>query len=271
MKKEIKLALLIFIGFLAFLWLEKPLKELLLSFQVDALTAKFSSGTVVRVLLIFGAYQIIKRLHFKLFTGLSSPALYSNIQATFIPLVFVLMGIFSNWNTYYQAELPALVLFALSVLAVGFVEEFVFRGTLFPLCIQAFKNTKNPILYAAALSGSAFGMVHFVNLFSQPENLAGITSQVFFALSIGIFFSGLMVRTENILIPAFIHTLINFGFGAGELNPLAEALSSEKEGEGVNWNSVIPTTLFFAFILVGGVFMIMKSNTSQVLQKLETE
>jgi membrane protease YdiL (CAAX protease family) len=199
------------------------------------------------------------------------PGKFTNIQATFIPLVFVLLGIYSNWNTYYQAELPTLALFGLSVLAVGIVEEFVFRGALFPLCIQAFKNTNRPILYAAVLSGSVFGMVHFVNVFSQPDNFIGITSQVFFALSIGVFFSGLMVRTENILIPALIHALINFGFGADELHPLAEELSEGKEGDGVEWNSVIPTTLFFAFILAGGVYMILKSDVNHVLKKLGIE
>lgn len=98
MKKEFKIATLIFIGFLSFLWIEKPLRELLSSFQIDDLTAKNSSGLVVRVILIFVAYFLIKKLKFEKFTGLDSLGKFTNIQALFIPLTFILMGLFSNWK-----------------------------------------------------------------------------------------------------------------------------------------------------------------------------
>jgi len=39
MEKEFKIAALIFIGFIFFLWLEKPLRELRSFFQIDELTA----------------------------------------------------------------------------------------------------------------------------------------------------------------------------------------------------------------------------------------
>jgi len=271
MKKELKIATIIFIGFLSFLWIEKPLRELLSSFQIDYLTAKYSSGLVVRVILIYLAFLLVKKLKFEKFTGLDSLRKYTNIQAIFIPLMFILMGLFSNWNTYYNSEIHTLLLFGLSVLAVGVVEEFIFRGTIFPLCIKALKNSRRPILIGAILSSSLFGIVHFINLFSQPDNLIGITSQVFFALSIGVFFSGLMVRTENIIIPAFIHALVNFSFGSGELKTVVEDISVVNEGMGVNWSSVIPTTMFFAFIMAGGVYMILNCNEKSIMQKLEIE
>lgn len=271
MKKEFKIAILIFIGFLSFLWIEKPLRELLSSFQIDDLTAKYSSGLLVRIILIYLAILLVKKLKFKKFTALDFPSRYTNIQAIFIPLMFILMGLFSNWNTYYNSETPTLLLFGLSTLAVGVVEEFIFRGTIFPLCINAFKIAQRPILIGAILSSSLFGIVHFINLFSQPDNLIGITSQVFFALSIGVFFSGLMVRTENIILPAFIHALVNFSFGPGELKTVVENTSVVNEGMGVNWSSVIPTTLFFAFIMVGGVYMILNCNEKNIMQKLEIE
>jgi len=39
MQKVFKIAALIFSGFISFLWLEKPLRELLSFFQIDELTA----------------------------------------------------------------------------------------------------------------------------------------------------------------------------------------------------------------------------------------
>ena len=125
---------------------------------------------------------------------------------------------------------------------------------------------------AAFVSSSLFGIVHFVNLFSQPDNFIGITSQVFFALSIGVFFSGLMVRTENILVPVLIHALVNFSFGAGELKETpVEEISNAVEQTGINWNSVIPTTIFFAFIMAGGIFMILSSDKQRIMSTLEIE
>jgi hypothetical protein len=35
------------------------------------------------------------------------------------------MGLFSNWKIYYNSEFHTLLLFGLSVLAVGVVEEFI--------------------------------------------------------------------------------------------------------------------------------------------------
>lgn len=175
MKKEFKLAALIFIGFISFLWLEKPLRELLSIFQIAELEAKYYAGFMVRVILIFAALGLVKKLKFRSFTGLESPGKYTNIQAIFIPLSFILAGLFSNWDNYNGAQLHILILFAGNVLAVGIVEELFFRGTIFPLCIKAFKDSQRPILFGAMLSGSLFGIVHFINLFSQPDNLIGIT------------------------------------------------------------------------------------------------
>jgi membrane protease YdiL (CAAX protease family) len=271
MKTEFKFATLIFIGFLSILWLEKPLRELLISSQIEELTAKYSSGLLVRMVLIMTGLVLVKKLYLKSYTGLNSLDKFSNIQAVFIPLLFILGGIFSNWNIYSNAQPYQLILFLGFVLSVGIVEELFFRGMIFPLCINAFKNLKSPILLGAILSGSLFGLVHFVNLFNQPGNVAGIVSQAFFALSIGIFFSGLMVRTENIFIPVLIHAMVNFGFGAGELEAVTKEIPEINKEMGINWNSIIPTTLFFIFIAAGGVYMIYKCNKDNIMQKLGIE
>jgi membrane protease YdiL (CAAX protease family) len=155
------------------------------------------------------------------------------------------------------------------VVAVGILEEFVFRGIVFPLLIKSFQNKKNVLLWAAFISSFLFGSIHYVNLFEQPGNFVGITSQVFFATSIGVFFCGLMARTGNILIPAAVHALINFSFGAGVLKDGIGLLETAVESEnGLNWNSIIPTSIFFIFIMLGGVFMLLKSNKSLLLRKL---
>lgn len=269
MKKEIKIAILVLVGFMAFLWLEKPTKEFFLFMNFDSQTAMQSAGILVRSVLIALSLFMIHRLKFIEFTGLNTWTKFQNMHAVIIPLAFISMGLVSNWGDYAQADYHLLILFMISTLAVGIVEELIFRGTLFPLFIKAFKNHKKSMLIAAILSNLIFGVVHFVNIFKQPENIIGITSQVFFALAIGVFFCGLMARTENILIPSFIHALINFSFGADELRPDVQQVSKKIESTGIEWSSVIPTTLFFAFIFVSGVYMISKANKTHLFSKLK--
>lgn len=271
MKKEIRIALIILVGFLSLLWLEKPFREYLSDAVFEEQIARHVSSISVRICLIVAAIFVIRQLKQIDFTGLNNWRRIKNIHAVFIALAFIIMGIFGNWSIYANTHVDLLALFALSTLAVGIVEELVFRGVVFPLLIKSFRDKGRPILVSAVVSSLAFGLIHFFNLFSQPDNVLGITSQVFFATSIGVFFSGLMVRTENILIPCLIHALVNFSFGAGELNQVIEEVSASDEITGIDWSSVIPTSIFFTFILVGGIYMILKADKEVILSRLKSE
>jgi uncharacterized protein len=271
MKKEIKIGIVILIGFLSFLWVEKPLREYLSQNLFDQQIANLVSGIIIRIILIIIVFVLIKKLQHINFTGLNDWKKFKNVHTLFIVTVFIMIGISQNWNTYLNTEFELLILFAMSTITVGIVEELTFRGTVLPLFIKSLKESRQPILLSAILSSLMFGLVHFTNLLSQPENLFGITSQVFFASAIGVFFCGLMVRTENILIPCMIHALINFSFGVSELNQAIEEVSQIEETTGINWNSVIPTTIFFSFIFIGGIYMILKTDKKIILSKLEIE
>lgn len=271
MKKEIKIAILVLIGFLSFLWLEKPLREYLSLSLFEEEIAKQISGITIRIILIIITFGLIKKLRLIDFTGLKSWQNIKNIQAVFLVSAFILVGIFNNWSTYTTTKLELLILFTLSTFVVGIVEELTFRGTIFPLLIKSFQTTNRPVLISAVLSSFMFGLVHFINLFSQPENVVGIISQVFFATAIGVFFCGLMVRTENILIPCIIHALVNFSFGAGELKQTLAEIPDIEEVAGINWSSLIPTTIFFSFIFAGGIFMILKADKERILDTLKNE
>ena len=271
MKKEIKIAVVVLIGFLSFLWLEKPLREYLSLNLFEEEIAKQISSITIRTILIITTLWLIKKLRLIDFTGLNPWRSVTNIQAATIAFGFIIIGITANWTAYINAKIELLILFALSTLAVGIVEELVFRGTIFPLFIKSFEVSNRPILLSTVLSSLMFGIVHFINLFSQPENIIGITSQVFFATSIGVFFCGLMVRTENILIPCIVHALVNFSFGAGELKQSIEDIADIEEVSGINWSSIVPTTIFFTFIFIGGIYMILKTDKEKILNTLKKE
>ncbi|HMP14950.1 MAG TPA: CPBP family intramembrane metalloprotease [Saprospiraceae bacterium] len=270
MKKGIIISWFLLIGFIAILWIAKPLRAYLSTSLFDVLTAKLISDIFVRAILVIVVVILIQKFKLVAFSGLTTWRKIKNIQAALIAIVFIIIGITSNWHKYFNSPNHLLLLFAIKTLSVGIVEELLFRGTIFPLFIQSFEKSKRTLLISAILSSLLFGLIHYVNLFSQPENFIGITSQVFFATSIGVFFCGLMVRTGSILIPIVIHALINFSFGAGELSQAIEKASEFNNISSLtDLNTLIPTTIFFTFIFIGGIYMIKKTDEEEIIKKLE--
>ena len=269
MKKEIKIAFVVLVGFVSLLWFAKPLEEYLSRELFEERIAKKISGIVVKLILIALMIGLIRKIRLLDFSGLSRWKEFENKQAMLIPLAIIGMGIFGNWRAYLDTDTTFLLLFILSTLAVGVVEEFTFRGLIFPLFIRYFKNLNRPIIISAVLSSLMFGLLHFINLFSEPENISGVTSQVIFATSIGVFFCGLMLRTKNILIPCILHALVNFSFGTGELKQSVVEFAEIEEISGINWSSVLPTMIFFSFIFLGGVYMILQTDRKSIIRKLE--
>ena len=111
-------------------------------------------------------------------------------------------------------------------------------------------------------------MIHYINILKEPDNFWGNTHQVFFALSIGVFFGGLMLRTKSILIPSIFHGFVNFSFGAGKLKQNEMKIINENITEGIDWNSIIPNTLLFTFIFLAGIYMTNKVDKEVILNKI---
>ena len=267
MKKEYTFSVFILIGFLSLLYTIKPLREAAISYEIDLAVSIFLPGILIRFLIFLGILFLIKKFKLFAFNGLSLWQSPKNLQATFITFAFLGAVGSTNIDTYSNAEFHTMFLFGLSTLLVGFLEEFTFRGTIFPLFIKALKKNKRSIFLAAISSNLLFGLIHYVNLFSEPENFIGITRQVFFAFSVGVFFCGVMVRTENILIPGLLHALVNFCLGTGDLKEIAGVIPIENLETTSNW----PEIIVFGFIFLCGVFMILKADKKSIITKLEIE
>jgi hypothetical protein len=268
MKSTIGKSLVIFILFLAMLYLEKPLREFLISLDWEFPLAKMVAGICIRILIILLALKSMQALKMLSFSGIATPFRGKNVQAVVIAFLFIGFGVYSNLPIYQAASLALFLLFLCFVFAVGILEELVFRGLIFPVLSKGFKHQSRPFVKAALLSGLLFGLVHFINLFKQPDNWQGIVSQVFFALSIGVYFSGLLLRTETIWWPILIHALVNFAFGAGILDGSTKEVLQEPANRDWTWSGIIPTALFFTFILGGGLFMLFKSDSNRMMHKL---
>jgi hypothetical protein len=86
-------------------------------------------------------------------------------------------------------------------------------------------------------------------------------------------FNGLSKRNEisnlkALMIPSLFHGFVNFSFGTGDLEQEDIQIITEKITEDVNWNSIIPTTIFFTFIFLSGIYMTRKVDAEMILNKL---
>ncbi len=79
MKKELKIILFLFAGFLAFLWLERPLRSFLNSLGTAELEARLLAGGIVRFTLLIILVGLIYKLEFKKFNGLEKGMKVKNL------------------------------------------------------------------------------------------------------------------------------------------------------------------------------------------------
>ena len=121
----------------------------------------------------------------------------------YIPLIVLL-----TVNLWYGVAMNTspleMVLYILSMLCVGFLEEMIFRGFLFQAMV------KDGVKSAIIVSSVTFGIGHIVNLFngSGAELLPNLL-QVIYAIAIGFAFVLIFYRTKTLLPCIIIHGIIN--------------------------------------------------------------
>ena len=135
--------------------------------------------------------------------GLCKSAIPASKMLFYIPLLILLtanlwLGVIANLS------LLETILYILSMLCVGFLEEMIFRGFLFNAM------AKSNVRSAVIVSSVTFGIGHIVNLFngSGAELLPNIL-QVIYAIAIGFAFVMIYLKTKC-LIPCIItHGIFN--------------------------------------------------------------
>lgn len=254
-----------FVGLLAFsrLW-----AWLLTSYVVEETELDLVSGILTRLPIVVLSFWLLKRFGFQRFTGIDSLRNIRNVQAVVIPAAIISMGFFGSFSVYQKAGPWLLTLFTINTLLVALAEELTFRGLILPLLIRMNRRRKSVLFVSVLMASGIFGVMHYLNLFRQPGNFWGISSQVLFAVSIGVFLGGLMLRTRHLLAPVFIHFLVNFSFGNGELEGQAEEIVvAETDKGGFDLGTVI-TLFVFGVIFLGGWYMIKRADKAYVLNSL---
>jgi len=119
----------------------------------------------------------------------------------FVPLLPIITV--NLWNGVTRNASPAeTVLYILSMLCVGFIEEIIFRGFLFKAICKS--NVKQAIL----ISSITFGIGHMVNLFNGADVLPTLL-QICYATAIGFLFTILFYKGGSLLPCIITHSIFN--------------------------------------------------------------
>ncbi len=135
--------------------------------------------------------------------GLCKPALPARRVLFYLPL---LIASSSNLWLGVTMNMPAVdaILYVASMLCVGFLEEFIFRGLLF----RAME--KDSLKNAVIVTSLTFGIGHIINLFNgSGMDLAANAGQVVSAIAFGFLFVILFIKTGSLLPCIAAHSTIN--------------------------------------------------------------
>lgn len=169
----------------------------------------------------------------------------------FIPLLFVACsGLVGGFQINYS--LSESVLFVISMLCVGFLEEIIFRGFLFKAM------AKNNVKAAIIVSSITFGIGHIVNLLNG-QDIFRTCMQIVFAVAVGFVLVGLFYKGKS-LIPCIIFHSLNNSLSAFEKSnaQVAEMFSlTEMQFEG------IMVSILVLVLAIYGIFIMKKSGISE--------
>ncbi len=135
--------------------------------------------------------------------GLCKSEIEAKRMLYYIPLVF--MASINLWfGVTMNLSLLETCFYIISMLAVGFLEEIIFRGLLFQsMCND---NVKTAII----VSSVTFGIGHIVNLINgSGANLFSNLLQVGYAIAAGFLFTIIFYKTKSLLACIITHGVLN--------------------------------------------------------------
>ena len=144
---------------------------------------------------------ILKNKHTE-YLGLCKSKVGAKYLLFYIPLVVMI-----STNLWFGVEcvfgVLESILFVISMLCVGFLEEIIFRGLLF----RAME--KDSLKWAIAVTSLTFGIGHIINLISGNLSLLSGVCQIVYSFAAGFLFVILFYKSGT-LIPCIItHSVFN--------------------------------------------------------------
>lgn len=169
----------------------------------ESLKIEKSATLVVGALLCVSLFSFLKRYDIAKHHGLCAPRVSARSMLYYLPLLFMLTANFWCGAKVSCTGIEAL-LFVVTMLLVGFLEEVIFRGLLFGAMRE-----HNPTA-AVIVSSLSFGIGHILNLVngSGAAVLSGLL-QVVYATSAGFMFVMIYIRSESLVVCILSHGIFN--------------------------------------------------------------
>lgn len=119
----------------------------------------------------------------------------------FIPLV-ILMSVNLIGGISIKLSVTEIVIYMLSMICVGFLEEIIFRGFLFQMM------AKDNIKFAVIVTSITFGIGHIINLLNGAELIPTLL-QICYAITTGYLFAVILVKSKSIWPQIITHSVVN--------------------------------------------------------------
>ena len=107
-----------------------------------------------------------------------------------------------------RSSVSGVLIALLNGAAPGIFEEIFCRGLVLTNMMYWWRHKKNGIFCSALVSGTAFGLVHLLNLLNG--DVKATLLQVLYAAGLGIFFGAVYLRTHNLWGTIIVHGIIDF-------------------------------------------------------------
>lgn len=218
------------------------------------LRTKYVMGITVRILGVLVFLPILKY-----FGALQSFTYNINVNCWILSWLFFVYIIANLEIGSVKNATPGLVvLMALEGLAIGFYEEFLFRGVLLRQFMQVFATKRGGVICAVLLSSFAFGLFHLMNLRSS-KNVVGVLTQVCYTTMMGVGFSALLIRTEwNLLWCGLIHGLYDIASGFGDFSAVRGEDRVVPQNKKVSIKPYLINMCLFIPLMIYGLFLLRK-------------
>lgn len=243
-----------------------PIESLFDNKNISKFEFEYINIFIKMSLLFILCYIIIVKLGLTTITGLSSKYKWKFKYLNLIPIYLFIIGLLTVASKDISQIQPSnLLILLFGCLAVGFGEEFMFRGLLQSLFLKRYIKHGRGLFLGVFIPALFFGLFHLVNLINSQEVLP-VLIQVVFATFIGFFFGVLVLKTNKLIPLAITHGLINFFLSLQTLPSLNDTSINNASNEGIG-AALGPLILFLPLFIIG-LFIIKKMNKESTQEKL---
>ena len=226
----------------------------------DALAEIFFALILVVIILMSGNSYV--------FTGKKEPFLKSlgiGLPIIVITLMSFIISVLSIDGPIKIGNLSNLILFCL---AIGTVEEFLFRGWLLNEFLERFSKTRRQAITSIVLSGIIFGLVHITNLVSTTNTFYTII-QIIQATSIGILFGAIYYRTKNIWACITLHAAYDFSIMLSEVNSIKDCVANYSSAPSILIYELFATLVIVLIYILATTILLSKSKMNKLVDEKE--